>query len=230
MPLVSCPGKPGSVEYCLYAPRGACCPTGRAPVACADVPRSQVAAVCASQHCKGLLRAFEHANCTAGYGGRGQAGKPCSLRRNDGGPLFRGKTPWKVTLFFWPQKNPGKEPRCFVRRVTSTAERHSAMTVPYQDPTTQPELSPHAPGGTTTALVPTGYGPPEPSRMAGPDEQGAGPAALPCIEPHGPESCPTCGRPYGRFSLRASGVLDTLHLAKDVIRDAIAQVEEEVFP
>jgi hypothetical protein len=42
--------------------------------------------------------------------------------------------------------------------------------------------------------------------------------------------CPTCGRPYVFFSLRASGVLDALHLARDIVSDAIALVEEEVLP
>jgi hypothetical protein len=32
------------------------------------------------------------------------------------------------------------------------------------------------------------------------------------------------------FSLRASGVLDALQLARDVVSDAIAMVEEEVLP
>jgi hypothetical protein len=32
------------------------------------------------------------------------------------------------------------------------------------------------------------------------------------------------------FSLRASGVLDALHLARDVVSDAIKLVEEEVLP
>ena len=60
----------------LYRSRCACCTTGQAPVSCADVPRSQVAAVVASRHCMVLPRALAHANCTARYGGRGQAGKP----------------------------------------------------------------------------------------------------------------------------------------------------------
>jgi len=40
--------------------------------------------------------------------------------------------------------------------------------------------------------------------------------------------CPTCGRPP--FDLRTSGVLDNLRLAQDVLRDAIALVEEGVLP
>jgi hypothetical protein len=54
---------------------------------------------------------------------------------------------------------------------------------------------------------------------------------VPRIPPEGPdEFCPTCGRPYIFFSLRASGVLDALHLARDIVSDAIALVEEEVLP
>ena len=50
------------------------------------------------------------------------------------------------------------------------------------------------------------------------------------VFPDGPACCPTCGRPDVCFSLRASGVLDALHLARDVISDAIALVEEAVLP
>jgi hypothetical protein len=56
-------------------------------------------------------------------------------------------------------------------------------------------------------------------------------ALVSLLHPDGPAACcPTCGRPYALFSLRASGVLDALHLARDVVSDAIALVEEETLP
>jgi len=55
-------------------------------------------------------------------------------------------------------------------------------------------------------------------------------AAVSRLNPEGPDRCPTCGRPYAPCSLQASGVLDTLHLGQDVLREAIALVEEDVLP
>jgi hypothetical protein len=42
--------------------------------------------------------------------------------------------------------------------------------------------------------------------------------------------CPTCGKPWAPFSLRASGILDNLALAQAVLRDVITLVEDEVLP
>ena len=50
------------------------------------------------------------------------------------------------------------------------------------------------------------------------------PDALARVTPGGPACC-TPG-----FCRKASGLLDTLRLAQDVIRDAIALVEEETLP
>jgi len=49
---------------------------------------------------------------------------------------------------------------------------------------------------------------------------------LPDNDP-GPARCPTCGRP---FDVRTSGLLDMLHLAKDVLCDMQAALEEERLP
>jgi hypothetical protein len=49
---------------------------------------------------------------------------------------------------------------------------------------------------------------------------------LPDNDP-GPARCPTCGHP---FDVRTSGLLDMLHLAKDVLCDLQAALEEERLP
>ena len=46
----------------------------------------------------------------------------------------------------------------------------------------------------------------------------------------GPACCPTCGRLYALFSLRASGVLDLVLLAKEALSDIQRCVEEDVLP
>ena len=91
--------------------------------------------------------------------------------------------------------------------------------LPHAGKKKQAPFSPDRPARTTAAVAELVLPPPEN------DE-----ALVPRVFPNGPARCPTCGRPDVCFSLRASGVLDALHLARDVISDAIALVEQETMP
>jgi hypothetical protein len=91
------------------------------------------------------------------------------------------------------------------------------MTIPRK-PRTQQPLFPLAPDGTT--LTPPGL---VPTVCALPDND-AEPGPAPAI-------CPTCGkRLVPRFDARASGLLDMVLLAKDVLSDLQAALEEEGQP
>jgi hypothetical protein len=48
------------------------------------------------------------------------------------------------------------------------------------------------------------------------------------VTPDGPARCPTCRRPW--FDAKASGLLDMVVLAQDVLRDIQAAIEEETMP
>jgi hypothetical protein len=103
--------------------------------------------------------------------------------------------------------------------------------LPPKDSPKQPRKSHKASARTTPPLVPRHATAPWPATEDGPLCDDPGPAAHTRAVACGPdELCPTCGRPYVFFSLRASGVLDALGLARDVISDAIALVEEETLP
>ena len=84
--------------------------------------------------------------------------------------------------------------------------------IPDQEPQHKPQIPP---------MVPLD------AELTFPDND-PGPGAGARVVPDGPACCPTCGRPP--FDLRTSGVLDALQLARDVVSDAIALVEEGVLP
>ena len=90
------------------------------------------------------------------------------------------------------------------------------MTVPHDD---APHKHPHAlqaRGGTTRPP-----GAVHPAALDVPDND---------AEP-GPAVCPTCGKPWRPpFEARYSGMLDMVLLAKDVLSDLQAALEEECRP